>query len=96
MHEALCDPAYDCRQKTCPTGNDITLAEWDPAVLDEVQELSCQVLPGAVTPTTFRLSFRGAVTPRAIVSAATVATGEAGNCSVGALKAVGTAMGIVL
>jgi hypothetical protein len=59
---------YDCSERACPFGNDITLLEADPARLDELQYLRCELadpnvaLPGAA-PVSFALSFRGAQTP---------------------------------
>jgi len=59
---------YDCSERACPLGNDITLLEADPTRLDELQFLRCTLLdprvalPGAA-PVTFALSFRGAQTP---------------------------------
>ena len=59
---------YDCSERACPFGNDITLLEADPTRLDALQYLRCELanpllaLPGAA-PVTFALSFRGAQTP---------------------------------
>ena len=73
----LCDAGwqgYDCAERSCPRGNDITLLEADPARLDELQYLRCELadpsaaLPGAAT-VTFALCFRGACTPALAFSA---------------------------
>lgn len=60
----LCDDGYtgyDCSQRTCPLGNDITLQEWDASAVGESQTLVCTLLPGAANPT-FKLQFREAQT----------------------------------
>jgi hypothetical protein len=60
----LCDndwQGYDCSQRSCPTGDDVTTTGQS----DEVQELWCHLItnpaPSAASPT-FRLRFREAVT----------------------------------
>lgn len=60
----MCDEGYtgyECSQRTCPTGNDITLLEADPVRKDEQQELACQLLSSVGAPT-FVLTFRGSAT----------------------------------
>lgn len=63
-----CDAGYGgpaCAQRTCPSGWDITLLEWDPALTNEVQSLQCVTKPTTLSPSaTFALSFRGATTPQ--------------------------------
>lgn len=52
---------YDCSQRKCPVGEDITLLEAHPTLQDETQALHCQLLSSSRNPT-FRLSFRGDAT----------------------------------
>jgi hypothetical protein len=72
---------FDCSERSCPFGNDITLLEADPTRLDELQYLRCVLadpsaaLPGAA-PVTFALSFRGART-RALPFSASAAQVQA-------------------
>ena len=64
VYGCICDngwTSYDCSQRTCPVGNDITLLEADVTRLDEVQRIDCAVLDGTNNPT-FTLSFRGYTT----------------------------------
>jgi hypothetical protein len=64
VHGCACDAGwtgYDCRQRTCPVGNDITLLEADEGRLDEAQRFTCKLLDGSAGPT-FQLSFRGEAT----------------------------------
>lgn len=62
-----CDEGWTgpaCDQRVCAYGEDITLRESDPTLLNEVQALTCSLLAGAGSGTfpTVRLSFRGEAT----------------------------------
>lgn len=74
VYGCLCDEGftgYDCSQRTCAWGEDITLREWDASRLNEVQQLTCRLLTS--NPSTyFRLRFRQAET-RPIRPSATAA-----------------------
>lgn len=65
VYGCMCDQGwtgFDCSQRTCPLGNDITLLEANDQRLDEAQTLNCKVLDPSQNPK-FALSFRGAETP---------------------------------
>ena len=93
----LCDPGYggpDCSALLCPTGNDITLLEANPAALDAQQWLGCAALPGLADPTlpppTITLTFMGQSTAPLPVSASAAAV----QAALQALPAIGGSIGV--
>jgi hypothetical protein len=78
VYGCLCDEGFsgfDCSQRTCAVGEDITLLEWDATRTNEVQTLTCVLLSNAGGPY-FKLRFRQAET-RALLPSTSAAELEA-------------------
>lgn len=89
VYGCLCDEGfggYDCADRVCPVGEDITLQEWDESRVNEIQTLTCRLLSSTRSPY-FRLRFRQAET-EPILPSATVAELTA------ALEALPTVAGV--
>lgn len=92
VYGCMCDTDFtgvDCSQRACPWGTDITQTEWNAALTNEVQSLTCVLVANVGSPT-FKLRFRGdttaalapTTTASALAAALTALPALAGGVSV--------------